>query len=132
MRSFILRKRTLFLSHPPRWKKRLLYFFAFFGAVAFSGLSFIIYLSLQVPEDQINAGIAFPKFANTVQKNEPIPDVKKSEAVPPPAVGEVPAYALFYTKSPQGEPSKPRTFRSHHRSKSVKRSPGAVKAKRPS
>ena len=127
-----MRKRTLFLTRPPRWKKRLIYFFAFFGAAAFSGLTFIVYLSLQVPEDQINAGIPFPKLANTVQKTEPIPDVKKSALIPP-AVGAVPAYALFYTtKSPEGEPSKPRTLDSRHRSKSVKRSPGAVKAKRPS
>jgi hypothetical protein len=133
MRSFILRKRTLFLTGPPRWKKRLVYFFAFFGAAAFSGLTFIVYLSLQVPEDQINAGIPFPKLANTVQKTEPIPDVKKSAAVPFLAVGAVPAYALFYTtKSPEGEPSKPRTLNSRHRSKPVKRSPGVVKAKRPS
>jgi hypothetical protein len=133
MRSFILHKRTLFLSRQPRWKKRLVYFFAFFGAAAFSGLTFIIYLSLQVPADQINAGIAFPKLANTLQKTEPIPDVKKSAVMPSPAVGDVPAYALFYTtKSPEGEPSKPRALNSRHRSKPVKRAPGALKAKRPS
>jgi len=132
MRSFILRKRTLFLTHPPRWRKRLVYFFAFFGALAFSGLTFIIYLSLQVPEDHLNAGIPFPKLANTVEKTEPIPDVKKSAGLSPPVVGEVPAYALFYTKSPEGEPSKLRTPKTRHRSKSVKRTPGAVKAKRPS
>ncbi len=130
MRSALLRKKTLFLTRPPRWKKRLLYFFAFFGALAFSGLTFIVYLSLQVPEDQLKNSVPFPKLANTKEKSEPIPDVKKSAAEKPPAVGQVPAYALFYSTKPPGEePSNPRTLRTRNRSKTVKRTPGALKAK---
>jgi hypothetical protein len=126
----LLRKKTLFLTRPPRWKKRLLYLFAFFGVLAFSGLTFIIYLSLQVPEDQLKNAIPFPKLANTREKTEPIPDVTKSAPEKPPVLGEVPAYALFYSTKPPGEePSRLRTPRARHRSKTFKRTPGAVKAK---
>jgi hypothetical protein len=130
MRSALLRKKTLFLSRPPRWKKRLLYLFAFFGVLAFSALTFIVYLSLQVPEDQLKHTIPFPKLANTKEKTEPILDVTKSNPEKPLAVGEVPAYAFFYSTKPPGEePSKLRAPRSHNRPKTIKRNPGAVKAK---
>ena len=130
MGSALLRKKTLFLSRPPRWKKRLVYFFAFFGALTFSGLTFIVYMSLQVPEDQLKNAIPFPKLANTKERTEPIPDVTKSTREKPPALGKVPAYALFYTTKPSGEePSKLRTPRSQNRPKPFKRTPGAVKAK---
>jgi hypothetical protein len=133
MRSSIFHKRASFLPRPPRWKKRLLYLFAFFGVMALSGLTFIVYLALQVPEDHLSAGIPFPKLATTVEKTEPIPDVKNSATEKPPAVGEVPAYALFYTTKPPGEePSKLGTPRPRYRQKPAKRTPSAVKAKRSS
>jgi hypothetical protein len=133
MRSSIFHKRTLLRPRPPRWEKRLLYIFAFFGLLAFSGLSFVVYLSLQVPEDQLNAGIPFPKLTNTFEKTEPIPDVKSSATEKPPSVGQVPAYAFFYTNNPLGEdPSKPGTPRPRYRPKPAKRTPSAVKAKRSS
>lgn len=126
-----MRKKSSFLSRPPRWKKRLLYFFAFFGAVAFSGLAFILYLSLQVPETQLTDSIPFPKFASSREKTEPIPDVTKSAAPKTPALGDVPSYALLYsTKSPGEEQSKLRSSRSRtQRSKAVKRAPGTAKTK---
>jgi hypothetical protein len=133
MRSSIFRKKTSFLSRPSRWKKRLLYSFAFFGVAALSGLSFVVYLALQVPEDQINAGIPFPKFATTFEKTEPIPDLKTSATEKPPTVGEVPAYALFYTtKAGAEEQSKLETSRLRPRPKPAKRTPSASKAKRSS
>jgi hypothetical protein len=133
MMSSSFHTRTLFLHRPPRWKKRLLYLFAFFGFLALSGLTFIVYLALQVPEDQLNAGIPFPKLVNSIEKTEPIPDVKNSAVEKPTALGQVPAYALFYTTKPPGEePSKLRTPRSLHRPKPAKRTPGAVKANRSS
>ena len=83
-----------------------------------------------MPEDQLKNAIPFPKLANTKEKTEPIPVVTKSAAEKPSVVGEVPAYALFYTTKPPGEePSKLRTPRSHNRPKTFKRTPGAVKAK---
>lgn len=133
MRSSIFHTRASFLPRPPRWKKRLLYLFAFFGVVAFSGLTFVVYLALQVPADQLNAGIPFPKLANTVEKTEPIPDVKNSATEKPPTVGQVPAYALFYTTNPPGEgPSKLGKPIPRSRPKPAKRTPSAVKAKRSS
>jgi hypothetical protein len=131
MRSALLRKKTLFLTRPPRWRKRFLYFFAFFGAVAFSGLAFILYLSFQVPEDQLHNSIPFPKLASCKERTEPIPDVAKSAAEKPPALGKVPSYALLYTtRSPGEEQSKLQTLRTRiNRSKSIKRAPGPVKAK---
>jgi hypothetical protein len=131
--SSIFQSRVTFQPRPPRWKKRLLYLFAFFGVVALSGLTFIVYLALQVPEDQLNGGIPFPKLAADADRTAPIPDVKSSGTEKPPNVGEVPAYALFYTSKPSVEdhPSLG-TPRSRHRPKTAKRTPGAVKAKRSS
>jgi hypothetical protein len=126
-----LRRRTSFLSRPPRWKKRFLYFFAFLGVLALSGLAFILYLSLQVPKDLLPAGIPFPKLAASVEKTEPIPDVTKSAPEKPPVLSDVSSYALLYaTKSPGEGQSKPRALRSrNNRAKSVKRAPGSVKTK---
>jgi hypothetical protein len=133
MRSVIFNKRATFLPRPPRWKKRLLYVFALFGVVALSGLTFIVYLALQVPEDQLKAGIPFPKLATPVEKSEPIPDVKNFATEKPAMVGAVPAYALFYTtKSPGEDSSKLGRLHSPYRPKQAKRSPSAVKAKRSS
>jgi hypothetical protein len=133
MMSSRYHKRATFLPRPPRWKKRLLYGFAFFGVVALSGLTFIVYLSLQVPEDQLNGGIPFPKLATSAEKTTPIPDVKNSATEKPPAVGEVPAYAFFYaTKPGSEEQSSFGTPRPRNRPKPAKRTPGTVKAKRSS
>jgi hypothetical protein len=133
MRSSIFHKKTSFFPHPPRWKKRLLYLFAFFGVLALSGMTFIVYLTLQVPAEQLNGGIAYPKLASTAEKTQSIPDVKTSNSVKPPTVGEVPAYAQFYATKPGGEePSKLGASSLRHRSKPVKRTPSAVKAKRSS
>jgi hypothetical protein len=133
MRSFIFHKRASFFPRPPRWKKRLLYLLAFFGVLALSGLTFIIYLTLQVPAERLNHGIAFPKLASTVEKTESIPDVKATGSFKPPKVGEVPAYASFYvTKPGEMEPSKLGTSRLRQHPKPVKRTPSAVKAKRSS
>jgi hypothetical protein len=133
MRSSIFHKRTSFSPRPPRWKKRLLYLLAFFGVLALSGMTFIVYLTLQVPADQLNGGIAYPKLASTVEKTKSIPDVKTTGTVKSPTVGEVPAYALFYATKPGGEePSKLGAPHLRQRSKPVKRTPSAVKAKRSS
>lgn len=118
---------------PARWKKRLLYVLAFIGGLALSGLTFIVYLTLQVPVEHLERGITYPKLASTAEKTEAIPDVKKSGAAKPPVVGEVPAYALFYTTKAGGEESsKLRTSPLRPRSKPVKRTPSAAKAKRSS
>ena len=91
----------------------------------------MVYLASQVPEAQLNAGIAFPKLSTALEKTEPIPDVKTSATEKPPSVGEVPAYALFYTAKPGGEEqSKLPSLR--QRPKPAKRTPGAVRAKRSS
>jgi hypothetical protein len=133
MRSSIFSPRTSYYAKPPRWKKRLLYSLAFFGAVALSGLTFMIYLALQVPEDQLHGGIPFPKLSNTIEKTGPIPEVKTTVTEKPPTVGGVPAYALFYTtKSDGDEQSKLGTPRLRHRPKPIKRTQSAVKAKRSS
>lgn len=133
MRSAILRKRSSFLPHTPRWKKRLLYSLALFGVVALSGLTFMVYLALQVPEDQLNAGIPFPKLTTTVEKTKPIPDVNAAGADKPPAVGRVPAFALFYSPKSSGqELSDLGSPPLRKRLKPAKRTPGAVKAKRSS
>lgn len=133
MKSSIFHTKASFLPRPLRWRKRLLYLFAFFGVVAVSGLTFIVYMALQVPEDQLNAGIPFPKLATTVEKAEPIPDVKNSATEKPFAEGKVPAYAQFYTTTPSGaEPSQLGKPIPRNRPKPVKRTPGAVKAKRSS
>jgi hypothetical protein len=93
----------------------------------------MVYLALQVSEEQLNAGIPFPKLSTAVDKTEPIPDLKTSVTEKPPTVGEVPAYALFYsTKSGGEDQSKLGTSRLRPRPKPAKRTPGAVKAKRSS
>jgi hypothetical protein len=98
-----------------------------------TGLTFMVYLTLQVPPDKLNAGIAFPKLASPVEKTESIPDIKTSGASKTPKVGEVPAYALFYSTKPgEGDPSKLGAPRPRQNPKPAKRTPGAVKAKRPS
>jgi hypothetical protein len=133
MRSSIYHKRTSFFPRPPRWKKRLLYLFAFFGFLALSGISFIVYLTLQVPAEQLNAGISYPKLASPVEKTESIRDIKTTGVVKSPTLGEVPAYAFFYSTQPGSEESsKLGTSRLRQRSKPVKRTPSAVKAKRSS
>jgi hypothetical protein len=133
MRSFIYRKSTSFFPRPSRWKKRLLYLLAFFGVLALSGLTFIVYLTLQVPAEQLNTGIAFPKLASSGEKTEAIPDVKMNGAVKPAKIGEVPAYALFYSTKPvEGEPPKLGAPRLRQHTKPVKRTPSAPKAKRSS
>jgi hypothetical protein len=133
MRSSILRKRSSFLTRPPRWKKRLLYSLAFFGAIALSGLTFMVYLALQVPEGQLNAGIPFPKLTNTVEKSEPIPVFNAAGTEKQPSVGGVPAFAFFYSpKSGGQDQSKLDSPHLRKRLKPAKRTPGAVKAKRSS
>jgi hypothetical protein len=132
MRSSILRKRSSFLSRPPRWKKRLLYSLALFGFMALSGLTFMVYLALQVPEDQLNAGIPFPKLSTTVEKTEPITDFNAAGAEKHPT-GGVPAFAFFYSpKSGGQDQSKLGAPHLRQRLKPAKRTPGAVKAKRSS
>jgi hypothetical protein len=130
MRSSLFYKRASFYPRPPRWKKRLLYLLAFLGALALSGLTFICYLTLQVPEERLNAGIAFPQLASPSEKTEAIPDIKTTGTGKPPVLGEVPSYALFFATKPGGEdPSKLGISQPRHRAKPVKRTPSGVKAK---
>jgi hypothetical protein len=93
----------------------------------------MIYLALQVPADQLNAGIPFPKLSPTVEKTEPIPNVNAAATGKIPTVGGIPTFAAFYSAKPGGQDqSRPETPRLRHRLKQEKRTPGAVKAKRSS
>lgn len=101
--------------------------------MALAGLVFIVYLSCQVSEEQLNAGIPFPQLATDSAKTTPIPDVKASATEKPPAIGGVPAYAQFYnTKS--GEEEKPDLGkpRPRQRPKPAKRHINTVKPKKSS
>lgn len=123
----------MFYPQPPRWRKRLLYLLALVGVMALSALTFIVYISLQVPEDRLNTAIPFPKLAQPVEKSEPIPDVKTSATEKPPAVGGVPSYAQFYTARPdEADPAKLKSPRPRHRAKPVKKAQPSLKAKRSS
>ncbi|MBM4288034.1 MAG: hypothetical protein FJ135_07800 [Deltaproteobacteria bacterium] len=133
MRSAIFRHKSSFLARPPRWPKRLLYGLAFFGAVALSGLTFMVYLALQVPEEKLQAGIAFPHVLSSHDKTEPIPDVNADGTEKPPTVGSVPTYALYYSSSPEEqERLKLEAPRPRPRMKPEKRTPATLKAKKSS
>lgn len=133
MRSALFRKRATFTSRPPRWKARLLYSLAFIGFLALSGVTWMVYLALQVPETQLEAGIPFPTLANPAEKIAPIPDPKAAATAKPTEVGGKPAYAYFYTTKPnEAEPSTLGNPRLRPRAKAAKRTTAPVKRKKSS
>ncbi len=121
----------MFAPRPARWRARLLYGLAFIGFLALAGLTMIIYAALQVPETNLEAGIAFPRLASPHEKIEAIPSVTAAAQAKPATVGSEPAYAHFYTsQASEAEQSKVNKLRP--RPKPVKRTTPATKAKKSS
>jgi len=107
----------------------LLYFLAGIGLLALTGISFIIYEALQVPETNLETGIPFPKPPSPTEKVEAIPNISLPPVGKTAAATREPAYAYFYTGKPN-EPEEIKAGKLRARPKPLKRTKTSAKSKK--
>ena len=123
------RYRTPYNSRPSRWRARLLYLLAGIGLLALTGITFIIYEALQVPEANLETAIPFPQLTSPEDKVEAIPNISPTPAGKAAAATREPAYAYFYTSQPN-DTDEVKAGKLRTRPKPVKRTKAAAKAKK--